>query len=655
MIKNKSFSVVARLMTGFGVLLLLMMGLTFYSTKQVSEINDNLEVINDVNSVKQRYAINYRGSVHDRAIAIRDVTLVAINDERQAAIDLIAKLAATYKENEQKMAVMIASPAGATAEERKILDEIADIQARTNPLVADIISLQTKGAADEARKMLLEQARPLFVSWLGAINKFIDYQENLNKTTGKDVRGAASGFNSLAFMALGVAVIITLVVAALTARSIIVPMSKLQSSLKSMAEGNMEGDRNLERRGDEIGMLARAVATLRDVISAKADAHSDMEATRSSEERKRMESEASERNALVEQTDFAVGRLADALQRLANGDLTRNISTPFIPSLDPLRTDFNQALDKLRGAMQKVAENAGTIASGAQEIRSSSNDLAKRTETQAASIEETAAALEEITTTVSDSSSRAQEAGQLVRRTRESAEHSGRVVRDAVEAMGKIEASATEIGNIIGVIDEIAFQTNLLALNAGVEAARAGEAGKGFAVVAQEVRELAQRSAKAAKEIKDLINTSNAHVKSGVTLVGETGKALEDIVGQVQQVHGNVGAIVDASKEQATGLKEINTSVNTMDQGTQHNAAMAEQSTAAAHRLASEAEALFELIAQFNIGTQSSPANSKLSHMVAAKAPGSRPVSTPSRQLTAKLASSFSGNAALSAQTWEEF
>ncbi|NEK55421.1 chemotaxis protein, partial [Rhizobium leguminosarum] len=172
---------------------------------------------------------------------------------------------------------------------------------------------------------------------------------------------------------------------------------------------------------------------------------------------------------------------------------------------------------------------------------------------------ETAAALEEITTTVADSSSRAQEAGQLVRKTKENAENSGNIVSQAVDAMGKIEKSAGEIANIIGVIDEIAFQTNLLALNAGVEAARAGDAGKGFAVVAQEVRELAQRSAKAAKEIKELINASNEHVKSGVALVGNTGKALQEIVTQVVQVDGNVGAIVEASKEQATGLKEINT------------------------------------------------------------------------------------------------
>ncbi|MBW9065154.1 PAS domain-containing methyl-accepting chemotaxis protein [Rhizobium herbae] len=347
-----------------------------------------------------------------------------------------------------------------------------------------------------------------------------------------------------------------------------------------------------------------------------------------------------------------VDQLASALNALSDGDLTQALDTPFLPTLEKLRVDFNSASSKLRGTLQTISQNAGAIAAASQQIQSASNDLSKRTEQQAASVEETAAALEEITTTVADSSNRAEEAGQLVRKTKENAEHSGNVVGQAVEAMGKIEKSAGEIASIIGVIDEIAFQTNLLALNAGVEAARAGDAGKGFAVVAQEVRELAQRSAKAAKEIKELINASNEHVKSGVTLVGDTGKALQQIVSQVVQVDGNVGAIVEASKEQATGLKEINTAVNTMDQGTQQNAAMVEETTAAAHSLAREAEQLFQLLGEFNIGSGAA------THRTA-PAPASqhsRPVASPARQMTAKVAQAFNGNAALKGgDSWEEF
>jgi methyl-accepting chemotaxis protein len=286
--------------------------------------------------------------------------------------------------------------------------------------------------------------------------------------------------------------------------------------------------------------------------------------------------------------------------------------------------------------MQAVGENAEAISAGSKQISSAAGDLSKRTEQQAASIEETAAALEEITTTVADSSRRADHAGKLVADTRGNAEQSGEIVRKAIAAMGQIEGSSKEISNIIGVIDDIAFQTNLLALNAGVEAARAGEAGKGFAVVAQEVRELAQRSAKAAKEIKALINTSGEQVKTGVQLVGQTGQALEQIVRQVHEIDINVSAIVEAAKEQATGLKEINTAVNVMDQGTQQNAAMVEESTAASHNLAREAAALFSLIGQFQVGTataQSLPAVVHARH---------RAVPSPAGTLTVQVAEAFS-------------
>jgi methyl-accepting chemotaxis protein len=302
----------------------------------------------------------------------------------------------------------------------------------------------------------------------------------------------------------------------------------------------------------------------------------------------------------------AVNELAVGLQAMADGDLDQTIEKPFIASLETLRTDYNSSIGRLRSAMQAIARNATQIASGTREISAASDDLARRSESQASSVEETAAAVTEISTTVSDSARRAADAGRLVDDTTKSAQDSADVVRQTVDAMARIERSSTQIAGIVSVIDDIAFQTNLLALNAGVEAARAGEAGKGFAVVAQEVRQLAQRSADAAKEIKALIHDSEASVRDGVALVDKTGAALEAIASRVLQVHDNVSGIVVAAREQSQALGQINEAVMSMDQDTQRNAAMVEQTASASRKLAAEASALFELIGQFKVGDERS-------------------------------------------------
>ena len=389
--------------------------------------------------------------------------------------------------------------------------------------------------------------------------------------------------------------------ASLLSRLVIRPVTDMTGAMEKLAAGDLKTEIPGQERRDQIGSMAAAVAVFRTNAIERVRLEDEADAGRSLSERERLEREALKARETADIQE-AVEALATGLGRLADGDLGYRISIPFVSHLDRLRADFNNSVAKLHHALQAVGTNARAIDAGATEIRHAADDLARRTEQQAASVEETAAALEEITTTVKDSARRAEEVGQLVARTRTGAEKSGEVVRDAVNAMQGIEKSSGEIGNIIGVIDDIAFQTNLLALNAGVEAARAGDAGKGFAVVAQEVRELAQRSANAAKEIKALITASGDQVRAGVALVGETGKSLQVIVSEVQEINGHIGAIVTATREQSIGLQEINTAVNTMDQGTQQNAAMVEEQTAASHGLASEAAALNELLAQFKLG-----------------------------------------------------
>jgi len=312
--------------------------------------------------------------------------------------------------------------------------------------------------------------------------------------------------------------------------------------------------------------------------------------------------EADELRAEVEEVqEIVVEETARALSRLAEGDLTARITEDFTGDYRKLKDDFNSAIGRLESSMTEISSNTAAMRSGAGEISQAADDLSRRTEQQAATLEETAAALDQITATVRRTAEGAQRAGVVVGSAREDAERSGEVVSKAVEAMGDIERSAEQISQIIGVIDEIAFQTNLLALNAGVEAARAGDAGKGFAVVASEVRALAQRSAEAATEIKSLISASTNQVKTGVSLVGQTGEALTAIVGRVSEINGLMSEISASAVEQATALGEVNTAVNQMDQTTQQNAAMVEQSTAASHSLTQEAEQLARLVGRFKV------------------------------------------------------
>ncbi|WP_049734958.1 HAMP domain-containing methyl-accepting chemotaxis protein [Rhizobium ecuadorense] len=411
-------------------------------------------------------------------------------------------------------------------------------------------------------------------------------------------------FDSIEFyllVAISVAGLVVVGAVAFVLKGIANPITGITASMRRLADGDTDAEIPFADRADEVGSMAGAVEIFRQAAITNKRMALDAEENRNRAEADRVAAQKQAEADASERLRIATSGLAAGLKRLAAGDLAFQINETFAPDFEALRHDFNQSVTQLGATLRAISESIGTIDEGTREISSGASDLSKRTEQQAASLEETAAALEEITANVANSSKRTEETRTVATEANRSAGISAEVVSHAEEAMERIETSSQQISNIISVIDEIAFQTNLLALNAGVEAARAGEAGKGFAVVAQEVRELAQRSASAAKEIKGLIQNSSKEVESGVKLVRDTGQALKTIGGFITQINHHMDSIATSAKEQSIGLSEVNVAVNRMDQTTQQNATMVQQSTAASDSLAQQAQTLRELIAQFKL------------------------------------------------------
>jgi methyl-accepting chemotaxis protein len=406
-------------------------------------------------------------------------------------------------------------------------------------------------------------------------------------------------------------------------RKIVTPLAELASCMSLLSQGRLETEIGDLHRPDEIGLMARSVQVFKDnavqLRSAEAKTAQLLEET----ERQRAQREA-ERAELAAQQAEVVKAIGFGLEHLSDGKLAFRIKQPFPAAYEQLKANFNGAMEQMQETVSALLAATNTIQWGTEQITVAADDLSQRTSEQAASLKDTATALVNIAATVRKNTDGATHARDIVTLAKSDVERSGALMTEAVKAMGGIKGHSTQIGQFVGVIDQLAFQTNLLALNAGVEAARAGDSGRGFAVVASEVRALAKRSADAAREIKLLISSSKEQVDHGVQLVGRTGEALSSIVRQVTEISSAVADISSSANQQMLSLREISDTVNQIDDVTQRNASLVQQTTASSHGLAHEASELVRLVGRFEVGqpataSKSPPARSWPAISVAAR------------------------------------
>ncbi|WP_338679561.1 methyl-accepting chemotaxis protein [Janthinobacterium sp. TB1-E2] len=569
----QSTKISTRLYTGFGLVLLLLIIVTALGINRVQKIDAILTSISDVNNVKQRHAINFRGSVHDRAIALRDVVLAADAASAKPEIARIETLAANYAQAAAPLDQIIGSGKGVTEAERTALAAIKASEAKAQPIIAKVIQLRLADDVAGATALLQQQGAAAFTGWLASVNQLIDLEEKMSREQADSASTVArSFFFFMVLLCLGAIAIGT------------IAAWRISHGLLRQLGGEPD--------------YAAAIAG-----------------------------------------EIAAGNLAVTI---TTGPNDRN---SLLYAMRGMRDSLVAIVSQVRAGTQTIATNSREIAAG-------NLDLSNRTEQQAGSIEETATSMEQLTGTVKQNAEHAIEANQLAVSASGVAVKGGAVVAQVVQTMAAINESSKKIVDIIGVIDGIAFQTNILALNAAVEAARAGEQGRGFAVVATEVRSLAQRSSQAAKEIKSLIDDSVERVGTGARLVDEAGTTMQDIVDSVKRVTDIMGEISVATREQSSGIEQVNQAVGLMDQVVQQNAALVEQSASAAASLEAQAGSLSQVVSIFKLDNSQVPLQApRPARARPAAVTAARPVlKAAAKPAPKKLASKVPADDA-----WEEF
>jgi methyl-accepting chemotaxis protein len=559
-------------------------------------------------------------------------------------------------------------------------------------MMSKVIAMREQGQLHEAQKLVLEEAAQPFADWLKAINRLIDHEESLNKTESAVVATIVGRFSWVMFTALSILAVLIMVVMAQTGRAIARSLSRAMASCKEIADGDLSRGVNADGIGETRRLLesmeqmrTSADAIINDVVRvmaavAKGDLTQKIDkaypgsfgqmkefvnstVAKLAQVVTKSATDVTDQLKMKQDLEAAVTETQEVVKAAIEGDLTGRISTVGRSGqIEALSVTVNALLASMADVIRAMGQAAGEVRTGAEEIAKGNTDLSQRTEEQASSLEETASSMEEMTSAVANNADNAAQANQLAAAARTQAERGGAVVSAAVLAMGEINASSKKIADIIGVIDEIAFQTNLLALNAAVEAARAGEQGRGFAVVASEVRNLASRSAQAAKEIKGLIQDSVGKVAEGSKLVDESGRALGEIVVGVKKVTDVMAEIASSSREQASGIDQVNKAITMMDDVTQQNAALVEEASAAAQALTEQASNLTQLISGYRVGDASEqrysqaagPPPEPSAPAIERRSP-SRPMSGKKRPAAAMRVAAPVANGGAAAEEWKEF